>query len=921
MAEARTSAEGFSECRDGEALLQSLERELAAANARRALFGSVYSDQFSSNLTLVEVIPPAMVAGDPRQWPADIDCPSLQEKYQSTRDELTRVREKLRRQRAGWLGQPKALLSALESVWRSRQRLMTQGEVLHTLINTDQTSELGDDTAEALEAVRSASDAVSVQLSNLRRGFFGLLTAVNLEVTPRRIAELLTLWRGSYEKGPIDSEPADDIYKALPETVRDASREYFRLAELDILVQRNALNDVRAWLWQFHESEFNLVGEKIGQGLLIDEGRAFHNRLQWLVSDSHINRHHRVSGDGSRFRSWIKVVEYLLGILALVLLAVFAQKLAAPAARLQSRFAQSSRKRRLAAQISRITASLPLLLPWFTALLGLWLLQKIYAHYHLPLLISVIPVARLYILYGLLCLAGEWLLQRIALQAGTYINEEQLTQVQRYARGAAALAVLPLLIKDFIYLAVGPSKLLDLWQWVSLVAFLLAIGLLLRSRRQDFIDALKSVLPSQFDRGIEKLLGARLFLLVAPIAAPPLLLALLGGFLHKALFDYDWYRKVFARSFKLRAATAEAAEPEVASDSAAMAEYERWFRADHNDELPFIDSGLCTKVRKSLDLWLEDKASENSQLLSGARGAGKTCVLHRLQEEMEQEHPELVVRFVEVPAKTITAAGTLSLLGEALNANLEEGPSALVRSDAERQPTLMILDNAQNLFLRRVGGLSAWETLLGMTNARVENVFWLIVINNQSWAYLSNVYGKDYQFRHITVARPWSQNEVRSLILSRNHLSGFKIRYDDILLATRGPEAGSIRNAEQLYFSLLWDACLGNPMLALKLWMTSIHLTGNTAVVGLPEEESGAWLEQLSNDLHFVYAAIIIHENMTSDELVESTALPERVVRTALKTAFDAGFIQRSEKRRYRIVPLWYPTIMKLLSRKNLLHE
>jgi hypothetical protein len=298
---------------------------------------------------------------------------------------------------------------------------------------------------------------------------------------------------------------------------------------------------------------------------------------------------------------------------------------------------------------------------------------------------------------------------------------------------------------------------------------------------------------------------------------------------------------------------------------------------------------------------------------------GKTVALERLGNLLTEGG--LRVCHVDVPAKTATSDAVKALIGSALGTDLSEGPAALVKSDVEREPTLIILDNAQNFFLRRVGGLGGWQTLLGLTNARVSNVFWLISINDQSWAYLSNVFGRDYRFRNILRAKPWSQNDIRSMILSRNQLSGFKIRYDDILLASRGPDAGNIRNAEQRYFSLLWDACRGNPMMALRLWLSSVYVDAKTVVVGLPEEISGLSLEQLGNELHFVYAALIIHENMTSDELVQATSLSDSVVRSALKIAFDAGFVQRAERGRYQVVPLWYHTITKLLTRKNLLHE
>jgi hypothetical protein len=357
-------------------------------------------------------------------------------------------------------------------------------------------------------------------------------------------------------------------------------------------------------------------------------------------------------------------------------------------------------------------------------------------------------------------------------------------------------------------------------------------------------------------------------------------------------------------------------EPGIADD------YGRWFRESGLDQpLPFLDCGLLQRLQERMAPWLADRTEENTLLLVGQRGAGKTRVLERLRQDLAGRHPELDVRYLSVPAKTASGPQVLQLLGEGLGLDLAAGPAALVRGDAERRPTLIMVDDAHNLFLRRVGGLEGWQTLLGLTNARVVNVFWLIAVNDQSWAYLANVFARDYQFRNVLWTKPWTQNETRSLILSRNQLSGYRIRYDDVLLVTRGPEAGSVRNAEQRYFGLLWDACDGNPMLALQLWLTSVHTEGRTVVVGLPEEPSGGPIERLASDFHFVYAAIVIHVTMSGDELIEVTAMSGGLVRAALKTGFDMGFVERASDGRYRIVPIWYPTVVGLLKRKNMLHE
>lgn len=92
--------------------------------------------------------------------------------------------------------------------------------------------------------------------------------------------------------------------------------------------------------------------------------------------------------------------------------------------------------------------------------------------------------------------------------------------------------------------------------------------------------------------------------------------------------------------------------------------------------------------------------------------------------------------------------------------------------------------------------------------------------------------------------------------------------------------------------------------------------------MGLPAQPSSALAAGQSGDsLMFVYAAIVSHENLSGDEIVAVTDLSENVVRSALKAGQDAGFIYKGEDSRYRVVPMWYRTVINQLNRKNLLHE
>ena len=272
--------------------------------------------------------------------------------------------------------------------------------------------------------------------------------------------------------------------------------------------------------------------------------------------------------------------------------------------------------------------------------------------------------------------------------------------------------------------------------------------------------------------------------------------------------------------------------------------------------------------------------------------------------------------------KTCTPEAIHRLIGDALGSDLvNDGPAALVKEDEHRQPTLVVLDEAQNFFLAQLGGLEGWRTVLNLVNARLDNVFWVLLINNQSWAYLCNVFGREYQFRNVIRVKHRGQTALRSMILSRNHLSNFQLRYDEVLLSSRGPEAGNLRNAEQRYFSLLWDASRGNPMVALRLFLTSVKVKGRQVTVGLPNPPSASLLDGMGDNSLFVYAAIATHENLTSHEITAVTHLPENIVRYALKGGFDAGFLHKDEDSRYRLVPLWYQQVISYLTRKNLLNE
>ncbi|EKF73731.1 hypothetical protein A11A3_12233 [Alcanivorax hongdengensis A-11-3] len=714
----------------------------------------------------------------------------------------------------------------------------------------------------------------------------------------------------------------------LPPTVEQSTDidhdTYLQLMGLRLQMQAQ-IRKLRADLWQ-RRSLWQMVASLGGfqqvPGILAHEAERIARQGLDIFTLTRSDLSHE--GHHPRTVPVIKnLVAVILGIAAFVLLVRLAGRSRRAALNLHDRVIRASGDRRWLWNISRLISGLAPALPWILIWLVLDALSPWLDQPATRLLFWLLPVAKAYVIFGLMCLGGEWLLLRVAQGAGRYLNSEQSGQATGQAR-RFALTLLPLwLAMMMIQASLGPSLLYYLVGMVLLTALYLALGRLLVQRRDDYCICLQALLPSRLDPAVEVLLHPAVFWLFAPLLLPVALVSFAVTFTDRVLGEFDWYVRLKARWFRLRTRVAEGSSEDDGTEAPKSEHYERWFAATvpEGSKMPVIDTGLASAMEKSIQRWHEDKTDENALIVAGEKGCGKSLSLQRLEKALAQSCPDLNIVPLSVPAKTCTPEAIYTLVGEALDTDLSQGPGALVESDEGRAPTLLVLDEGQNFFLASIGGLDGWRAVQGLLNARLNNIFLLLMINNQSWAYLNNVFGHDSPSRNVIRVKRWGQTDLRALILSRHQLSGYTLRYDEALLSSRGPEAGNVRNAEQRYFSLLWDASRGNPMVALRLWLTSSKLRGKQVLVGLPTPPSASVLDGMGDTALFVYAAIATHENLTTAEISAVTHLAEPVVRYALKAGFDTGFLQKSEDGRYRLVPLWYQQVISYLTGKNLLNE
>lgn len=391
----------------------------------------------------------------------------------------------------------------------------------------------------------------------------------------------------------------------------------------------------------------------------------------------------------------------------------------------------------------------------------------------------------------------------------------------------------------------------------------------------------------------------------------------------KATENFAISKKISANLFKKQI---ESVEVEDGADEKIPLEYKDKFSfksleledhyVDHTQE---IEAGIKEEVVE----WLEGKSEEHSVVVHGDKGIGKTTLLKKVIKDLGSEHGEsLNFIYTKVPSKTIDKDKAFKFIEESLGFE-EEGSFDLYRLDKKlEKKTVLVIDEAQNLFLSHTKGFSAYNALINMINLSTENIFWVLSFNKYSWLYLDRAFGRSQFFRNIFALKGWDDNAIKDLILKRHKSSTYKLSYDLLINATRSQdEMDRYTTIEAKFFKLLWELSRGNPRAALYLWMTSLSKRNSkTFNVHIPKDADLDSLDKLGDDIFFVVADVLKHENLSPSEIESTTNLPKGIVRNAIKVGQERNFFFKDEQGRYMIEISSQYGLIKYLRSKNFIY-
>lgn len=386
--------------------------------------------------------------------------------------------------------------------------------------------------------------------------------------------------------------------------------------------------------------------------------------------------------------------------------------------------------------------------------------------------------------------------------------------------------------------------------------------------------------------------------------------------LHQKLLVFDTYRSLSIKIMRLRLAAEAKEESEETEEEDALPDqtYVEWMLQDEGK--PILDNYALTGLLPTIQHWSKDNSEDNVLLIVGDQGSGKSTLLNKLREKWE----DTPVSLLRIPPKTTCPKTLINLIGEHLGLEEPESIADLVKRCDPLDPQVVIIENTQNLFLSEVGYLDAYRTFNQCLNAHLPNIFWVVVMHSASWTYLSCVFNRELRFSNIYRMPRWSPADIRRLILSRHQNSRRRLQYDELLLsASAGSESSSVRAADSRVFNILWEQSSGNPKVAIQLWLAASRSKDKVVEIGVPTKPGANSLKELQDDLCFIYAAIVIHKSLSSDEIMQVTHYAEPIVRHALKQGLHFGLLRRDDSKRYRIEAIWQGTLGSFLASKNML--
>jgi hypothetical protein len=328
------------------------------------------------------------------------------------------------------------------------------------------------------------------------------------------------------------------------------------------------------------------------------------------------------------------------------------------------------------------------------------------------------------------------------------------------------------------------------------------------------------------------------------------------------------------------------------------------------------------ELSKAFINWEEGKFSPT--VIVGEKGSGSTTLINFFIENLSADF-KVIRSSINFPChETTEFLSTLgNLFGEKLF-NSSEDIISYLNNESYKQ--VIILENLQRLFLRKVDGFKSLKILFEIISRTNKNIFWLSTSTLYCWMYLDKTIHAPDHLGYIVNLRKLNDNQITELVSKRHRVSGYNIEYEADEQTLKSKSFRNLSETEKQpyvmnkYFTSLNKFAQSNISLALLFWLRSAkEIIGDKIIIGSPPELDYSFLENLSNDKIFALSALLIHDGLREEDYSMIFNVPIKQARQLLLLLYDDGIVIKQNEM-YIINPLLYRQIVGLLNAKNIIN-
>ncbi|MGM0458754.1 MAG: hypothetical protein ACQERO_05365 [Bacteroidota bacterium] len=310
----------------------------------------------------------------------------------------------------------------------------------------------------------------------------------------------------------------------------------------------------------------------------------------------------------------------------------------------------------------------------------------------------------------------------------------------------------------------------------------------------------------------------------------------------------------------------------------------------------------------------------------GEKGSGKSTLIRFAKDVSFPDEEPIEITF----ETTFTEEEKLlSILCNALGFKpVENREEFFEKIERKKRPSVVIVENLQNLFVRNINGYDALEAFWVIMSATTHKLFWVVSVSRYSWEFFVKMSKADQYFSHITETDRLDEKGIRDAIMARHKASGYELYFEpgEMLKNSRAykklldDDVKAQELVRDTFFSRLSKVSEGNLSIAMIFWLQSIKEYDSRRFVFTPLEVTEVdKLETPSKEVLFTLAALVIHDTLSQEQVAMALHQDLSESRLMLARLKSKGIIYKS-KNGYNLNHLVYRQVLRMLKRRNIIH-